>query len=320
VILLDRLVGDKATAPNKRTITLSANQHTVLMPIGDVHFGSKDWPARRFRKHIEWGIDQGALFLGMGEYLDFTSESQRQALRSLRESQAEQIDDLIRHRVEEFAKVLDGTTEHWLGLLEGHHYWVFQDGTTSDQYLCTLLKAPFLGTSTLALLHIARGRTKPVDRQGNSVQGCDVTIFAHHGFGGTSRRQGGNLHRIEDLLQWIEADIYLLGHTHAKPAAPVARLYRTDTGYLYHRKKLLVRTGGWLRGYAGHAYDAFPLARANLYRGSYVEQKLLPPVPLGAPVLTLGYRRITKQVGSNRKGGKRISLVDICIPDIHVSL
>jgi hypothetical protein len=280
----------------KYSFKLTPHQQILLMPVGDVHAGSEGWPAQRFKDHIQWGIDRGAYFLGMGEYLDFTSTSQREVLRGLRDSQRRQIDDDRRGDVEKLYKPIETSTGRWLGLLEGDHYYEFLDGTTTDQYLCQLLKAPFLGTSTLFDVRLKSGR-------GNN--GCTVTIFAHHGSGG-GRRRGMHLHRVEDMMTIAEADIYLMGHSHSKISDPVDRLYRTPGGYLYHRTKILARTGGFLRGYVGRPPQDGPAYKS---RGSYVEAGAYSPSALGGLVLSLGYKRV---VGTDGK--------DIIIPDLHMSI
>lgn len=282
----------------KKKYQLTPHQQMLLMPIGDVHAFSEAWPEKRFKDHIVWGVDRGAYFLGMGEYLDFTSGSQRLILDNMRDSQREHLDRLIRGDVERLAKMIEVSKGRWLGLLEGHHYHQFNDGTTSDQYLCQLLEAPFLGTSTLLSLRLAvEGRNET----------CEVLVFAHHGANrGGSRKQGGKLHRLEDLLEWVEADIYLMGHDHSKVNAPMDRLYRTAGGHLYHRTKILARTGGWLVGWEGKR----PVGEgaATVSRGSYVEQAALGPSSLGAPVFSIGHKRL---ISGN---------MDIVVPDLHYSV
>jgi len=129
----------------KQTFQLTPHQKMLLMPIGDVHAFSDGWPEQRFKDHIQWGVDRGAYFLGMGEYIDFTSATQRLILDDLRESQKQTIDRLIGYDVERLGKLMAPSKGRWLGMLEGHHYHQYTDGTTSDQHLCRLLDAPFLG-------------------------------------------------------------------------------------------------------------------------------------------------------------------------------
>ncbi len=286
-----------ATTP-KETYRLTPAQEMILMPVGDWHAYSEGWPEQRFRDHIQWGVDRGAWFLGMGEAVDFTSTSQRQIMRNLRDSQRRAIDEMHAEKVEKLGAMVAGSKGRWLGMLEGHHFWEYSDGTTTDQHLCRLLGCPFLGTSTLYNIRLVR------PGEGN---GCTVAVYAHHGYGGGGRRIGTQLHRIEDALGYVEADIYLMAHLHSKANAPLDRLYRTPGGHLYHRTKIIARTGGFLRGYMGKPPQ--PLDRpASLSRGTYVEQHGLSPSALGGLVISIGYKRLTGEG------------YDIVVPDLHFSI
>jgi hypothetical protein len=291
----------------KQNFLLSSNQKLLIMPVGDVHAYSPNWPEKRFQDHLKWGMDQGAHFLGMGEYLDFTSASQRAILSGLRGSQKSMIDEMVKTQVEKLHKLIAFTNGRWIGLLEGDHYHQYQDGTTADQELCSLLGCPFLGTSTL--LDIDLGIKSPERRYRRDVT---VTIFAHHGMGG-GRKQGSHLHRVEDLITMIEADIYLMGHSHSKANAPLDRLYRTRDGYLYHKTKLIARTGGFLRGYAGGTPNGWAVP-ADYSRGGYVEDAAYTPSALGGLVISLGAKELKyrSQLGGNMKS--------LLVPDIHYSV
>src|SRR4030042_1804564 len=155
----------------------------------------------------------------MGEYLDFPSQSQRAILGPLRDSIKEDIDKMVRENVEKLADILRPTKGYWVGLIEGDHRWIFQDSTSADQYLCQLLQCDFLGTSSL--VRIAMGV--------NHHPEADTILYVHHGIG-SSRTSGGHLNRVEDLLKIWEADIYLMGHSHAKVASPLDRQYISPDG------------------------------------------------------------------------------------------
>jgi len=310
----DFVLSPKTTA-NKQ-FSLGTRDRVLLMPVGDVHAYSPHWPKERFRDHIKWGLDQGAYFLGMGEYFDFTSGSQRAILGGLRISQKQTIDEMVKVKVEEFAKLIEFSKGRWLGLLEGHHYHEYVNGITTDQHLCQLLECPFLGTSTLFDVNL-------LYKHGGSGQraGTTITIYAHHGCGG-GRKQGGHLHRVEDLITMIEADIYLMGHSHSKANAPIDRLYRTRSGYLYHRTKLIARTGAFLRGYA--ATSPVDLTRpAAESRGTYVESAAYVPSSLGGLVISLGMKYLKVQTGPDTRtdeGVRRRKRTNFYIPDIHYSV
>ena len=305
MIITDFNVGSLTQAGKEFKLTPS--QQVLLMPVGDVHAYSPHWPEKRFQDHIKWGMDQGAYFIGMGEYLDFTSASQRAILSGLRGSQKSMIDDMVKKQVEKLFKLIEFSKDRWLGLLEGDHYHQYQNGITVDQHLCQLLNCPFLGTSTLMNIRLRL--------PGEQHKGVDVTIFAHHGTGG-GRKQGSHLHRVEDLITMIEADIYLMGHSHSKANAPLDRLYRTTDGYLYHKTKLIARTGGFLRGYSGMVPQKLTCP-AEMSRGGYVEEAAYVPSALGGLVISLGMKQIeyrTEMTGRGRHGRR------LMVPDIHYSV
>lgn len=293
-----------------KQFSLGTRDRVLLMPVGDVHAFSQHWPKERFRDHIKWGVDQGAYFLGMGEYFDFTSGSQRAILGGMRLSQKEVIDGMVKEKVEEFAELIAFSKGRWLGLLEGHHYHEYVNGITTDQHLCQLLECPFLGTSTLYDLRLMW------EKRNTNGQGATVTIYAHHGIGG-GKKQGSHLHRVEDLIGMIEADIYLMGHSHSKVNAPIDRLYRTQSGYLYHRTKLVARTGAFLRGYAATEPKSLTTP-AQESRGTYVESAAYVPSALGGLVISLGFKDVKIPMGVNEKGQRKRS--QIYIPDIHYSV
>jgi hypothetical protein len=218
----------------------------------------------------------------MGDYFDFASCTQRSIMNGLREATSKQIDNAIRDQVERLYSFLEPTHGKWLGLLEGNHRWTFQDATTADQYLCSLLGCDFLGTSSAI-------RVRPSMAPKRHPE-ADTVIFCHHGVG-SSRKLGGHLNRVEDLLEWFDADIYLMGHSHAKIFAPMDYQSITPDGVHTHRTKLVARTGSWYKGYASHG--PLPLTEAaQKSRGNYVEEKAYPPSAMGSPCFGIGFEKI----------------------------
>jgi hypothetical protein len=258
------------------------NQHAILMPIGDIHWGVEDFPLSKLKTNIKWAVDRGCVFLGMGDYLDFASCTQRAILKQLRDTTATQIDNAIKREVEDLFEVLRSTKGLWLGILEGNHRWTFQDSTTADQYLCSLLQCDFLGTSSAIRVH-------PVMAPKQHPE-ADTIVFCHHGVG-SSRKLGGHLNRVEDLMEWFDADLYLMAHSHAKIFAPMDYQSITPDGVHTHRTKLVARTGSFYKGYASHS--PLPLTEsAQKSRGNYIEEKAYPPSAMGAPCFGIGFEKI----------------------------
>ena len=243
--------------------------------------------------HGTWVMRQGVQIAITGN-----SPSNRQALRAaaLYDNAQQVIDDAARHLVQEvYEKALKPSKGRWLGLLEGHHFTQFRDGTTSDQMLCQMLNAPFLGTSAYVRLVFNRTKTSK----------ASLLVWCHHGVGG-GRRLSGPLNQLETLPAYWDADIFLLGHHTKKVAAPLDYMTPVFSGAgktgprLLHRTKILACTGGFMRGYQPGRRDG------NVPRGNYVEQKMLNPVALGGVIIKIRPRWL-------RKYGQ-----DIWLPDLSV--
>jgi hypothetical protein len=244
-----------------------------LIPIGDLHVGSDGCNLEALDRTIRKGVADGCWFIGMGDFLDFMSSSnrQRQMEAGLYDTARTIIDDAAYQLVEKVKAVLKPSVGRWLGLLEGNHYWVFDDGVTSDQYLCQYLNAPFLGTCGSVQVRFGNDHRKSIT--------CE--IFAHHGYGGGTT-PGAILTKLMKAMMAFEADIYLMGHQHQLVTAKPDRLYNTHAvnPRSVARQRLLVGTGSFMAGYKqGSRYAGRP-------HGSYVEQRVLQPSAIGAPLIT----------------------------------
>lgn len=261
-------------------------EETIVMPVGDTHFsgGGPTDPCDvdRFKHHLDWGMKRGAYFLGMGDYLDVMSPSNRSALvrAGLYDSAQDFIEDAGNKMLLKFLEIIKGTEGRWLGLLEGHHFFEFEDGTTSDTRICQFLKAPFLGNCAFVRLNFKK--------QSNKTAAIGATIWCHHGVGG-GRLVSAPLNLLEHVVKAFDADIYLIGHQHKKVAAPIDRVYvswRSNPPRILHRRVILACTGGFLRGYMQGS------KRRGRAQGTYVEKRLLSPTALGGIAIYIRPRRI----------------------------
>jgi len=259
---------------------LAKNQMMLLMPVGDIHFGANDFPFKHFEGTMRWAAERGATFVGMGEYIDFTSASQRKLTEQMRESQKQEIDAWVKYEIDKLYELISFTTGRWIGLLEGDHRWTFQDGISGDQYLAQKLGCDFWGTS--GLVRLSAG----IDGHPEG----DTLLYTHHGVGG-GRLAGSHLNQVENKLKDIEADIYLMGHSHAKVGSPVDRQYISPDGIHYHKTKLLARTGSYYRAYASYAPKPLDVP-AIASRGSYAEQRAYTPAAMGSIAIGIGNEEI----------------------------
>lgn len=280
------------------TYTFKANLRDhgplVIAPIGDLQWSGERGPTAKdiLRRHLDRCMELNAVFLGLGDYTDFMSPSNRTRLKSaaLYETAEDVIDDKALELVwEVYEKFLKPTKGRWLGLLEGHHFTQLKTGETTDQRLCQLLDAKFLGTSAYIRL-----KFKQSTMEGN------VVLWAHHGCGGGSTA-GAPLNKLERAFaRWEGADIFLMGHTTKSPADRIPRPYPRWRGRgapdLVHREVLLVNTGGFAKAYQVGSMQG------RTQRGGYAERGMMQPSSLGAPLIFIRpQRRYTAAKGNSHK-------------------
>ena len=232
----------------------------TLIPFGDVHRDSPHCAVERWKEDLEeWSKIKNALFLGLGDYTDFLSTSERQCVGrgELHDSTKTSLDNLAKSRIKEMAKELSFMRGKLVGLVNGNHYYQFENGTTGDHMLADALGCKFLGVATFVRL-VFRWPGK------NQLRTCSIDVFAHHG-AGTGQKPHTSLGAVARMAEWAEADIVLQGHDHkrgALPLNPILTLSRNNYGELHvkERQRWIGRTGSYLKAYVdgerGYNVDA----------------------------------------------------------------
>jgi len=237
-----------------------------LVPFGDVHRDSPGFADEAWQKSVKRWKDLAkagnVLFLGMGDYLDSYSTTERMVIYGggLHESSTQDLEKLARRKVDKLAGELEFMRGKLVGLMGGNHFPVFHDGTTGDQMLANKLGTSYLGACCAIRLAF--------DIHGSKTS---VDIFAHHGKGG-GVTAGGRLNAVEKLEKVCDADIFLMGDNHARGCLPTGerlRLADTPGGLVVKAKPTWIgRTGSFLRAYVEN-------------QASYVVDAALPPANLG---------------------------------------
>lgn len=232
----------------------------------------------RAERVLEWAEDRGAYVLGMGDYVDSMSPSNRRAWATapLYDSPRDAMDEMAYQTLDEVGDLMSKSSR-WLGLLSGHHFHRFQDGTTTDMLLAQRLETRHLGESVagLSLFFPSNGhKRKPMAR-----------VWATHGQGGGSTI-GAPLNKLQRLAGGYEGvDAFFMGHYHQSATAKMSKLAwvggeKGGTPRLVQRNVVLAVTGSFMRGYLqGHRIGGEP-------GGTYVERGLMQPNALGASVVT----------------------------------
>lgn len=251
----------------------------IVAPIGDIQYAGRasSTAVDMLKRHIDRCQKLNAWYVGLGDYTDAFSPSNRQRLRAaaLYDTAEDVIDDkALDLTLELYQDILAPTKGRWLGLLHGHHFATLKTGETTDQRLCQLLNARFLGTSAFIRLQIQSG--------GGTRN--NIVLWAHHGCGG-GMKAAAPLNKLENVAPYFDADVYLLGHMSKQATAPIQRIVPRFHGHgapdLIHKKLMLVGCGGFSKHYVQGA------KQGKVPMGSYVEQKMLNPAALGAPLIRI---------------------------------
>lgn len=270
-----------------------------LLPFGDVHVGNPNCHTELWQDWCDWAEKKKrAMFIGMGDYQEWFSDSERNGMNSVRlhQSSKKTLDDFAKDSVQKLYKQIKFMKNKLIGLMEGNHHYLFENGMTSTQYLCQLLGCKYLGAT--ALTRITFSYSKSVKNPWTA----SVDVFSHHGKG-ASRLVGGSLNTVQQMAECSEANIYLMGHDHKKSIGMSSKLGLTggSGGVRLREKKILYgRTGSFLKGYEPEV-------------GSYVSKALLNPSDLG----TIKIELTPKQKRKFRDGVNTHSQLII---DIHGSI
>lgn len=232
---------------HRAELLVELNKPVTFIPFGDVHRDSDLHAADEWREFLAYAKSKPqAVFLGMGDYTDGVSTTERVVLGGgLHDTTRQTIKDVYKGVAKTLVNELGFMRGRLIGLLGGNHYLDFGDGNTTDHLIAAGLGAKFLGVSSLIRLTL---------QVKGANQSAAVDIFAHHGRGGGST-PGASFNTVEKMSQTAEADIFLMGHTHAKgcmPSSPRLRLVNSmKKGALAvtERTPWLGRTGSFLKAY-----------------------------------------------------------------------
>lgn len=243
----------------------------TISPWGDVHKFSSMCHDRKWREYLDWAKSvKNIYFLGMGDYMDLMSGSEREAFNSiiykLHDETKYTMDDVAEERIRVFGDELDFMKDKIIGLIEGNHFYQFPTNITSTQKLCERLRCRYLGAN--AFIRLVFIHTKDLNRKHY------LDIWAHHGLG-ASRLLGGSINRVQQMESIAQADIYLMGHDHKKSVGMMSRLWlHGRKPKLLNKKIIFARTGSFLK-----AYDPD--------KSSYIVKRQYRPADLGTVSITV---------------------------------
>jgi len=251
----------------KRTVHLtSCAVPQRIRFITDTHQDAEFFRKDIFRRFVkEQKKDKDSLWLHGGDLPDSDRPSTRQMKKLMYSDRSEAFDQedkrnldwLDRSIIPQYQDIADSC----LGIIDGDHYMVFNNGMTSGQYISRKLKVPYLGerSSFVSVCFHAPGSS-------NSLQ---YIIHARHGKT-AAPTHGGDVNALvrQEVSHW--ADLHLGGHSHKSNCHSERIEYVTHQGIIKNRVVWYMRGGSFLDG-----FPTFSGKKTYAYRKEY------SPLPVG---------------------------------------
>lgn len=258
-----------------RTIKIGhgRNDWIYIVPLGDFHVGNTGCALAKLKRQVEYIKNKVRCYwIGMGDYVDCINYTDKRFdPDTVAEPFCNHLANCVPLQVETVIKILEPIKHKCLGLLRGNHeekirlkYQFDILEKMSRAFDCDI---PLLKDSAILRLRFVRSK--------DSTYVFD--IFCTHGCSG-GRKGGAKVNRLEDMIGYVEADIYLMGHSHIKITESRSVLYADINMNLKHKKKVMGVTGCFLNGY-------------QKGKSSYVEKWGFPPTSTGSVKIMINPRR-----------------------------
>lgn len=211
-----------------------------VIPIADLHIGD---PASRDNviKSLLNGVSENE-----NRYAILVGDLMNTAIAN---SKSDSYSELMKpsEQLQRCYELLAPVKDKILGIVSGNHEERISRsvGVDMTQVLATELNLQHLYSDTSALIFLRFGCRKDKKRPMN------YSIYVNHGHGG-GRRPGGKINGLADFGSIIDADCFIIGHTHL-PASFKDQAFRVipQSGTAVLRERLFVNTASAL-GYSGY--------------------------------------------------------------------
>ncbi len=247
-------------------VTYESGDTFSLYPIGDVHLGSANCDKDLFDATIKRiRDDPKALWLGMGDMVEAISPSDKrwtaggvdEAIVNM--ASQDRIGDVY---VEKLADKLRPIADKCIGYADGNHERTF------DKHYFTKLSIRVLDAIGRPDAYNGWACLTRLAFESDGGHRYPLRIFSHHGWQG-GRMDGAKVNESRRLMAYVDADIYLTGHSHSKFIVPNTRLSVNQSW-----TKLTAQTA-WV------AHTGSFLRTLQVDHSGYAERAGYPPTTLG---------------------------------------
>ena len=236
-----------------KRITFTYDNIGQFYALGDTHIGAVNTDLKLLQKHINEIDKFGLPWVHLGDWVDAITPKDR------RYNVSERIEAVLDSYVKA-EEMFEPIAKQCIAILSGNHgsHWSKQEGNMI-RLIAKRWDVPYLGYCGLINYKTAENWTHK--------------IWLHHGAGG-GRKRGAKAIRLQEWSQFVDADLYLQGHTHTYQnfADEVVTFSGVKTRYF-------ANVPGYIRSYCGV--------------DGYVEELGLPPQPIRCLSIVLNKKKIT---------------------------
>lgn len=241
---------------NSKSILCEYNETIRIKPIFDVHLGHKLCDVKAFANYLK-DSDDRTYFIGGGDMLDSIIITDPRYRKSMDASES---DSILNEQVDTLYEMLLPYKERILLFGCGNHEKTIVRKCSYNpiKELCRRLDVPYAGIGWIFTLRL----------RGKAGGGRTVYIRGHHGWGGGSRTQGGDITKFSKDLPFYDCDLFLYGHVHRKQYDEVPRISVLGNKLIAKPKKVVI-------------CGTFQKTLSDTEDDSWAEEMGFPPAAIG---------------------------------------
>lgn len=252
-------------APQKVFPISFGNNTFKIRVLTDTHQDAAGFRKDVFKAFVaEQRRDKKSAWIHTGDLVDSERPSTRHMKKMMYADRGEAwcqedkrtLDWLDKSIIPQYAPIADSC----LGMLDGDHFFVFNNGMTSTEYICRKLKIPYLGERS-SFINL-------IFRSAENIGGIQYVIHARHGKGAAPSHGGDVNALVRQESNWI-ADLHVGGHSHKE------NCHAQRIEYVNHKGFINSRITWYMRG--GSMLDGFPQSGIK----TYAYRKEYNPLPVG---------------------------------------
>lgn len=196
-----------------------------LYVMGDTHLDHPNTDLKLLKSHIDLIKNSGAPWVHLGDWVDAISHDDKRF--DIKDGREGVVESYLK-----MEKLFKPIAPQCIAALRGNHgsKWSKKEGDMI-RIICSGWDVPYLGYCGFVVWFVGNKSYK---------------IWLHHGAGG-GRKRGAKTIRLEEWPMFVEADVYLQGHTHTWVCFNDEKITHNKV-----KKRWYGNAPGYIRSYRGH--------------------------------------------------------------------